>query len=188
MSNLLTGSKSPIPGFSALSFDLSKALSILHDMEASGYDYGLGSKCELSSSPPVSVPAPGKDDPSVDCSGFHRYVVYHCSGGANGGIILPDGSIVQNDWYAAHGFKHHIVPGENSPCYLQKIDPAYVYAAFCKTGTRGERIGHVWLIAHINGAWWTLESHGGKGPNSRRWNTPILAKICTDLYPIAKVG
>jgi hypothetical protein len=57
-----------------------------------------------------------------------------------------------------------------------------VYVCFCRAGSRGETIGHVWLVH--NG--FTFESHGGVGPNSRPFNTPILSHIVTDVYVLGK--
>jgi hypothetical protein len=185
MSNILTGAASTVAGFSSVAFNLDKALAILGLMERQGVSYGLGCKAvPLAASPPTYARPDGSRCEQIDCSGFHRYVLYH----AAGGVTAPDGSFTQCEWYDAQGFKRHDVPGPNSAVYLQGMAPGYVYACFCKTGARGETIGHTWFCAFINGGWWTLESHGGKGPSSRPHDTPVLARICTTLFPIAKVS
>ena len=182
MTQILTGDQSAIPGHSSVPFDCSKLPSIVHYMQAAqGVVYGLGSKpLPLPASPPTYNVADGQSDPSSDCSGFARYAFWH----ATGGIEMPDGSVCQNDWLAQNGFKHDVIPAP-VPLYTDGLDPKYVYLCFCRAGTRGETIGHVWYIMFVHGQWWTFESHGGAGPSSRLASTLILAHICTDAYPIA---
>jgi hypothetical protein len=163
----------PITGYSSLSISKGKLLSIVHLMQAMGVRYGLGAKAvPLSASPPTFAP-PGH----VDCSGFARYAFYHVCN-----LTVPDGSSNQNDYLKSQGFKHHAIPAPGD--YTTNLDPTIVYACFCRAGTRGETIGHVWFIVNIRGTWWSVESHGGVGPNSRLAITPVLERICTDLYPL----
>ncbi len=147
----------PIPGYSSLSISKGKLLSIVHMMQAMGVRYGLGAKpVPLSASPPTFVP-----NLRCDCSGFFRYCLNHACG-----LTIPDGSSNQNDWLNANGFKHHVIaaPGD----YTKDLDPAIVYACFCRVGTRGETIGHVWFIVHVNGG----------------WHTAVLTHIATDVYAL----
>ena len=179
---LLRGSDSTIPGFTTMTFDLQMAIQIVKNLVTSGYQYGLGSKIELSAAqPPHCLVAPGQHNPSCDCSALQRYLVYRCSG-----ITIPDGSFTEDDWYRDNGFKHTAVPAPNSPVYAD-MNPAFLYSCFCRTGTRGEKIGHVWFSYIVNNVWMTLESHGGRGPDSRPRDTPVLKRIVTDIYPVAKI-
>ena len=186
--NLLTGTNSTIPGFSSMPFDIGKAISIVHYFSGRGVVYGLGSKARNLDAPidETFQFAPGQDcaPKSIDCSGMKRLLLRRCSGENGTGVLCPDGSFTQNEWMASTGFKHDIIPAPFSPDYLQNLNPRYVYDCYCKTGSRGERIGHTWLLVNINGKWWSLESHGGHGPDMRPWDTPILAQIVTDIYPI----
>ena len=161
MTTILVGAASSIAGFSSLAFDVPKMQSILHLCEHDGTEYGLGCKPDpLAASPPVFVDEMGSFGGGTinrcDCSALHRYLAFHCAG-----VEIPDGSINQNDWYAQNGFKHHaIAEGED---YTQNLAPNVLYACFCRTGTRGETIGHTWLGL----AGWSYESSGGVGPHSR---------------------
>ncbi len=193
--NLLTGDATAVPGFTSMPFDVGKAVSIFHLFNAMGVVYGLGSKAADIHAPTDAdfrfLPGPNKPELSIDCSGFSRLLTFKCSGadaGPNapgGGVVLPDGSVNQNDWLAAHGFKHDPIAAPESPAYLYGLDRRFVYECFCRAGTRGEHIGHVWLCVFWLGRWWTLESCGGVGPTMRPHDTPILAHIVTDVYPIA---
>jgi len=175
--SIVKGVASTIPGFPSIEIEIGKVRSILHYMQAAGIHYGPkpgGKVIPITSSPPTCVPAG-----NLDCSGFHRYVLLHAAG-----LLLPDGSVNQCDWYAAEGFKHHPIPGPDDPAYLQALDPDVLYACFCRQGSRGESWGHVWLT--FGG--WTYESHGGVGPDSRRFDSPILSHIVTDVYAVARLA
>ena len=99
-------------------------------------------------------------------------------------VLVPDGSVNQNDWCAAQGFKHRAIAAGQD--YTAGMGLNVLYACFCRTGSRAERIGHVWMVAGSGGQLWTLESNGGNGPNSRPANTPTLMRICTDIYALAQ--
>lgn len=169
-------------------FDVGKAVSIVHLFQNMGVVYGLGSK-------PYDIhlpidnnlrfrPGPGKSDLSIDCSGFQMLLDFKCSGAENGGVIIPDGSVNQNDWHKKQNFKCHDIYTEFSNDYLHGIDPRYVYVCYCSPGSRGETVGHTWKIVFINNAWWSIESCGGSGPVMRPYNYPTLARIVTRIYPI----
>lgn len=110
--------------------------------------YGLGSKA------PSLTALPGKDFLRIDCSGFVRWAVYQASYNK---LKMPDGSVVQHDWVRKQGYKvSDIASG--------KLKDGRVRIAFMSPADGGG-VGHVALI--LNG--WTLESHGGGGPNRREW-------------------
>jgi len=185
MTQILTGAASTIPGYSSLPpFDISKPLSIIHYLQAMGWEYGLGCKfVDIAASPPQGHDYMGRygggDVDRVDCSGLARYMVNQ----ATGGIVAPDGSSAQNDYCAAQGFKHH-----SHDEYLTNMGAGYLYWCFCRAGSRGETIGHTWLAwKHSDGRFWTAESHGGSGPDVRPASTPILTEIVTDFYTVAKI-
>lgn len=130
---------------------------------AHGVGYELGAKAEdLLAVPP--------DYHNIDCSGWVRAAIAVAT---NGRTILPDGSMVQNDWCAAHGLKR----SEYAACRL--LD-GITRIAFIRA-TRWEPIGHVYLT--LNGR--TLESYGGHGPGSRPIGTHVLNADTTEVYVLA---
>jgi len=188
MSFFLTGSDSTIPGFTSVPFDLNKAIATEKYLESIGYIYGLDSKISLDNSvPPICHPAVGKHNPSIDCSGFFRYLLYKASYGK---VVVPDGSYTQCDYLINNGFKHRTTSKENDPAYLNGLDKNYVYACFCRTGQRGETVGHVWVLFWNTklGKFMSLESHAPDGVSSRLYDTPVLSRIVTDFFPIAKIS
>lgn len=98
---------------------------------------------------------PGRDFSAVDCSGFVREAILRSTAS---NITFPDGSVVQHDWIRAHNFKRQ---DQSSGAATD----GRVRIAFLRPQDSPKKIGHVSLIH--NG--WTLESHGGVGPDSRRW-------------------
>jgi len=127
----------------------------LDECERLGIKYELGGKApedELSAFPP-------KYD-AIDCSGWIRAAIAYATDGL---IVIPDGSENQHDWFASHDFKP--TNYENTALRDNRLRVAFLFP-----DDTSERVGHVWFIR--NGK--TLESHGGTGPSSRYWNTPIL--------------
>lgn len=188
MSLIQTGTASSLPGFSSLAWDAGKMKAIVQGLTGS-VAYGLGCKPNpLPASPAVFQDEMGRYGGGtvrrVDCSGLHRYLAFHCTlndAGA-GGLVLPDGSVNQNDWYGENGFKHHVIAkGED---YTNGLDPDVLYACFCRTGSRGESIGHTWFGLGKQ----SYESSGGTGPHSRPLTADVLVRICTDVYAIARIS
>ena len=131
-------------------FDLARAKAFLEACRTSHprVSYGLGKKV------PFHGAVPGRDFTQVDCSGFVREAIRLATNQP-----FPDGSVVQHDWIRAHGFEKSTIPaGADS-------DGA-VRIAFLRPQDAASHIGHVVLIA----SGWTLESHGGVGPDSREWD------------------
>ena len=130
---------------------------------ARGIGYKLGAKADdLEGEPP--------DYEHIDCSGWVRAAVAVAS---HGQTILPDGSVNQNDWCAAQGFKRSTY----AACRLQD---GLTRIAFIRPSL-AHAIGHVYLAR--NGR--TLESWGGHGPGSRLVSTHVLSAETTDVYVLA---
>lgn len=132
-------------------FDLARAKRFLADCMNSHprVRYGLGSKV------PFLGAVPGRDFAKVDCSGFVREAIRLST---NPRVPFPDGSVVQHDWVRAHEFERATVDDGAA-------DDEVVRIAFLSPRDTASGIGHVLLLS----AGRTLESHGGMGPNSRRW-------------------
>lgn len=134
--------------------------TISHRMMVLGMHYGLGSKISLST--PVEQ-CRGK---RIDCSGFVRYIIYHST---DEHLAIPDGSFNQKAWIQTRAplVSYHDVGSDMASLFIAFISP-----------TPSHRIGHVWMIR--GGV--TYESHGGVGPNSRRWDTHILKTEVSACY------
>ena len=171
---ILTGKASTLAGFSSVNLDMGKLLDALRACEARGVVYGYGSKAPEHSGQKYVFDYPPTFT-AIDCSGFSRWSLYHATGGA---LLIPDGSANQNDWAGKQGLKHY-GPDKAHTAY-QSIGgnkDNYLRMAFCRASP-AETIGHVWFLRNA----FTIESHGGGGPSSRPWDTPVLSRIVTDLY------
>ena len=130
---------------------------------AKGVGYELGAKADdLLAVPP--------DYHNIDCSGWVRAAVAVAT---DGKVILPDGSVVQNDWCAAQGLKR----SQYAAC---RLGDGLTRIAFIRAN-HFHPIGHVYLTR--NGR--TLESWGGHGPGSRPVTTHVLSAETTDVYVLA---
>lgn len=128
-----------------------------------GNQYEFGGKVDLDADS-AEVRAEG-----VDCSGYVRWLIHRAT---NGAVTMPDGSWVQHEWVQEAGFKPSTIAS------AQLLD-GYLRIAFMSP-RRGGGIGHVALI--LDGQ--TMESHGGAGPNRRKWaGTGWQAK--TKVYVLA---
>jgi len=135
---------------------------------AQGVGYELGAKAhDLGAVPP--------DYHAIDCSGWVRAAVAVATNGNpnKAPVILPDGSVCQNDWCAAHDLKRSDFAGCRLRDGLTRI-------AFIRASTE-RPVGHVYLVR--NGR--TLESFGGHGPGSRPVTTHVLSAETTDVYVLA---
>ena len=180
MNTLLKGAKSTLPGYPSLPVDIGKLHDALAVCEHDGVTYELGAKAAQHPAPPIFDYPPTFS--TIDCSGFARWAMYHATAGQ---VVMPDGSVNQNDWCAAQGLKHHaIAEGQD---YTSGMGLNVLYACFCRAGSRGEGIGHVWYVAGTGSQLWTLESHGGVGPSTRLATTGVLMRICTDIYALASI-
>ncbi len=127
-------------------------------LQLSDVRYHLGAKAQKLNVPPSAIRA-------IDCSGLIRYLVYRATDPA---LTIPDGSWKQREWAEDHlqKIQYGMIsrPSEGQvKLYLATLDPNNGHA------------GHIWFVRtdppHDP---FTFESHGGRGPNSRPWNTPIL--------------
>lgn len=140
-----------------MQLDLALLAQIHEAADIEGNQYKLGGKIVLSVSPEDAI---GR---SVDCSGWVRFLLYHASGKQ---LIFPDGSVVQHDWIKEVGFKKSSVDSA-------RMRDGALRVAFL-TPAAGGGVGHVALVR--NG--FTLESHGGTGPDSRPWNGKFWQASC----------
>ncbi|MDQ2799719.1 MAG: hypothetical protein M3Y13_08770 [Armatimonadota bacterium] len=147
----------------SLPLDPERLTRYLGTCMAQGVGYELGAKADdLTAVPP--------DYHNIDCSGWVRAAVAVAT---DGKVILPDGSVVQNDWCAAQGLKR----SEYAAC---RLADGLTRIAFIRA-SGFHPIGHVYLVR--NGR--TLESWGGHGPGSRPVTTPVLRAETTDVYVLA---
>lgn len=98
---------------------------------------------------------PGIDFKHVDCSGFVREAVWRPT---TPHLNIIDGSVRQHDWIRSSGFER-----STRADTLQR--DGVIRIAFLRPQDSPSGIGHV---AFVHDAF-TIESHGGVGPNSRPW-------------------
>lgn len=129
--------------------NLKRLQSLHHVLMHNGVRYKLGAKAKFS--------MPASAIRYIDCSGLIRYLVYHST---QNRLVIPDGSWMQRDWALQNLNKVPYLSVRDNPneLYLATLDP--------KNG----KAGHIWWVNDG----FTMESHGGRGPNERPWNTPIL--------------
>lgn len=136
----------------------------------SGVSYLLGGKARsLKEGPGVT----GR----IDCSGEFRLLGYHAT---DGETSMPDGSWLQRE-YCEKNFDE--VP------YSQAMEAkaGELYAAFITSGVNGAgRIGHVWNVFYDEKKKraMTLESHGGKGVNSRPADYKTLRNLVHKCFKL----
>ena len=108
----------------------------------------------------------------VDCSGYVRWLMFHCSGV---GYTFPDGSSLQADWCRRQGFK------QTSYRLNGGWKDGRLRIAFIAPTKR--KPGHVWLL--FQGM--TIESCSGRGPHRRSWLTSALyARVTTACYVLTE--
>ena len=105
----------------------------------------------------------------IDCSGFVRYILARATHGA---LVVPDGSSNMHAWAEAN--LRELV--QYSDVQEAEGDPSRLFIAFIPPAP----IGHVWLVR----GGMTRESHGGRGVDSRPWNTPILLREAEGAYEL----
>lgn len=147
----------------SLPLDSTRLRRYLASCVAHGVDYELGAKAgDLLAVPP--------DYAAIDCSGWVRAAVAVAT---EGRTILPDGSVNQNDWCAAHGLKR-------SSYAVCRLADGLTRIGFVRPSSQ-HPVGHVYLCR--NGR--TLESWGGHGPGSRPVGVHVLSAETTDVYVLA---
>jgi cell wall-associated NlpC family hydrolase len=133
----------------SIALDGQKIIDLIAACRRENVPYKLGGKAPSLSAPPEKLKS------GIDCSGFVRWAVWQASP-SDKRVVMPDGSWHQGEWAAKQGFK----VSSSESCLLKdgRIRLAYWLNA--------KGISHIALV--LNGK--TLESHGGKGPNSRAWS------------------
>lgn len=129
-------------------------------LQAAKISYGLGAKASLNVEPEKIT--------KIDCSGYLRYLLYHIT--KHEVNIQGGGSWWQNKWCKDVGLE--VVDYSTAA----ELDGWLRIGYFAKPA--GMAAGHIWLV--LNGS--TLESHGGKGPDSRPWDTAKLVKHVEKCY------
>ncbi len=109
----------------------------------------------------------------VDCSGYVRWLMFHCSSVR---YLFPDGSTHQAEWCRERGFKN--------TSYRLNAGWKDGRLRLCFYRPKGRRAGHVWFV--LNGQ--TIESAGGRGPTRRSWLTPVLYSRCEECYVLTAGG
>lgn len=155
------------------------SLAKLHQYHAqvirAGCSYGLGAKAPLH--------AVAGSFHRIDCSGYARVLLFNAT---NGELSLPDGSQNQRAW------------AEKNLREVKYTDAAKhmtgkrLFVAFIKPFQNGcGSVGHIWLLADgdpgVGVEPETIESHGGVGPNSRRWNTGVLVREVFSCFELETV-
>ncbi|MFM2058642.1 MAG: hypothetical protein RLY71_3027 [Pseudomonadota bacterium] len=154
---------------------LDKLEEVFCEMDSLGVKYGLGAKA------PYLDIEPGKIK-KIDCSGFTRYAIYKAT---NGKLVIPDGSQAQREWCEKAKLK-------KLTNYSDVMDgnKRSLYVAFIKPWTNGcQSVGHVWFVTKLDGdnVPDTMESHGGVGVDSRRWDYLTLNRQVYSCYEVPVV-
>lgn len=140
-----------------------------------GCNYGLGAKAPLH--------APAGSFHRIDCSGYSRVLLFNATGGE---LVIPDGSQNQRAW------------AEDNLREVKYADAAKymtgkrLFIAFIKPFEHGcGPVGHIWLLCDgdpgpgVESE--TIESCGGIGPASRRWNTGVLTREVYSCWELPTV-
>lgn len=131
--------------------DIDAVKAFLKACRDAGVDYGNrpGNKV------PFHGARPGVDFKHVDCSGFVREAVWRAT---TPHLDIIDGSVRQHDWIRDSGFERGTVADA-------KQSDGVIRIAFLRPQDTSSHIGHVAFV-HDG---FTIESHGGVGPDSRPW-------------------
>jgi len=115
----------------------------------------------------------------IDCSGFVRLMIYKLtmlSDPFSKGLVIPDGSFNQGEWFEKNNFK----PSDTESCKLLDGKLRLLWM----TPKQGGGVGHIAFV--LNGV--TYESYGGHGPGSRKFtgksNFQKIAKVFVLALPI----
>lgn len=155
--------------------NLSQLLTVHDHALMKGIPYGLGSKAP-------SLSCDTSQIRRIDCSGYIRFLLAKAT---NQQMIIPDGSWNQRDWCERNGLARKNYPD------LHYADQSRLFIAFITPGVNNAgSVGHVWLVNQMDDTWpsETMESYGGHGVGSRRWDTGVLRRECAVCFelPVAK--
>jgi len=146
--------------------NLSTLTAVFNNMKGR-VKYELGSKA-------TNLSADSHTIDKIDCSGFVRFALYRAT---NGKLKIPDGSWYQRQWCEKNLRR---LSKYSDVAYAAK-DPSRLFICFIEPGATGKgQAGHVWLVR----AGKTMESHGGKGVNSRAWDYKTLKNYCSAAYEL----
>lgn len=152
--------------------NLSKLVDLHGRCELKGVRYGLGSKAR-------SLTQDSHTLTRIDCSGYVRYLLAKAT---DQKLIIPDGSWIQRDWCESKGL-HRLKKYSD----VRYADHSRLFIAFITPNTNGAgRIGHVWLVVKLDDDEVpdTIESHGGVGVNTRRWDQLTLRRQCSACFEL----
>lgn len=140
-----------------------------------GIPYGFGDKAP-------SLSCDTGEIRRIDCSGYARFLLAKAT---DQKLIIPDGSWNQRDWCERQRLprKRYVD--------LHYADNSRLFIAFITPHVNGAgSVGHVWLVNQMDSDWpvETMESYGGHGVGSRRWDTGVLRRQCAACFelPVAK--
>ncbi len=169
---------SALAGHRILAYDWDAARAYVMHQKARGVRYELGCKVNtqvsnLADPDPHFVDEQGQSVLRVDCSGIQRGMMAVATPSH---VHLPDGSWEQDAWCAAQGLK---VSAMDPSGYLDVCANTDGHTRMCFIHpNENESIGHVFLVRNRV----TLESHGGCGPDSRPFDTHVLAVNTCKVY------
>lgn len=137
-----------------------KLIAVHRQVLAHGVSYLLSAKPQLSD-------GPGDFDES-DCSGYVAWLPHYVTGGA---FVLTGGSQQMRTQCEAAGL-HKVASYADLGKYCTGLR---IFICFIEPFVHGcGAVGHVWLVLMIDGRVLTIECHGGKGVDSRPWDTHVL--------------
>jgi hypothetical protein len=180
MANITNPGTGDMAGFPVLAINLSKLWQYVNAGISRSVTYVFGEKDPHPGAWPI-------DYAGIDCSGFALTALAYATTGATIGH-MPDGSMAQNAWCKAAGFKHHVITCDQD--YIDAVSSADHHVRLCfhaQNGRDGDSIGHVWyaLTKPGTGVIVSAESHGGKGIDCRSVLWSWFVHQCTDVYVLA---
>jgi hypothetical protein len=116
----------------------------------------------------------------IDCSGMMDYTLQR----AWGVKMDPGGSVAQHAWCERKCLK--LVSYEGIP----SMAPGLVLLCYMVASPATGEPGHTWLVVTEKSGRpiLTFESHGGKGPDRRRYDTPVLFDNCCACYELGTLA
>jgi cell wall-associated NlpC family hydrolase len=137
-------------------------LQTFDNMCVSGVTYSFGAK----------APGLGCDSHmihEIDCSGLTRYLLNRATLGT---MLVPDGSVMQHEYCARNALRQ--------VAYANAATAGEDRLFWCFLDPTNGHAGHTWLLHWGE----TIESHGGVGCESRRWDTPVLRRGVSACYEL----
>lgn len=158
-----------------------KIQEITHWFVQNEWHYGLGAKVDA-----ISASPPHNDSREIDCSGFHRYCIFHASENPIH-RIFPDGSVNQHDAYTrlSQNAPNLVkwIGGRNTYALKSIERDNRLYACISAPSDNADGIGHIWFVYNAI----TMESYGGNGPGTRMATAHILQKIVSAIFDVTEL-